>query len=142
MTAVTQNGSLAKTASWLQSYRQAGLWRLCLARGRVVECPTSEESEAEVDDPDLKFDGTRVFSDTHPEIERRMIEGMRRLTPAQRIGAMSSMGRFMKGAAFAQVRRHFPDASERDCWMRVMSRSIPADLMLKAYGWDVREKGY
>ena len=92
--------------------------------------------------PHLQFDGTVVFSDTHPEIERRMLERMRRLTPAQKVEAISNMGRFMKGAAFAQARRQHPDASEHECWMRVISRSIPADLMLKAYGWDVREKGY
>jgi hypothetical protein len=93
-------------------------------------------------DPDLKFDGTVVFSDTHPEIERRMIEGMRNMSPAEKIRKIGEMGRFMKEAALAVVRVEHPEASEWECLMRVMSRSIPADMMLKAYGWDVREKGY
>ncbi len=100
------------------------------------------EERHNLDDMNLKLDGTVVFSDTHPEIERRMIEGIRRMSPAQKLEAISRMGRFMRGAAYAQVRRRYPGASEHECWMRVISRVIPADLMLKAYGWDVRENGY
>ena len=95
-----------------------------------------------MEDDALRFDGTVVFSDTHPEIERRMIEGIRQMTPDQKLAAISAMGKFMRDAAFAQVRLQHPEDTEHDCWMRVISRSIPADLMLKAYGWDVREKGY
>ena len=95
-----------------------------------------------MDDYQLQLDGTKVFSDTHPDIERLMIEGMRKMTPAQKLRAIGSMGRFMKTAAFAEVRSRYPHATEHECWMRVISRSIPADLMLKAYAWDVKEKGY
>ena len=93
-------------------------------------------------DPDQKFDGTKVFSDTHPEIERRMIDGIRGMSPAEKVAKMSDMGRFMKQAALAAMKHVRPDATEWECLMRVMSRSIPADIMLQAYNWDVREKGY
>ena len=93
-------------------------------------------------DSDLKFDGTKIFSDTHPDVERKMIELIRTLTPAQKIAKISEMGRFMKRAAMAAVRREFPDATEWECTMRVMSRSLPPDMMLKAFGWDVRVQGY
>ncbi len=93
-------------------------------------------------DPDLKFDGTKVFSDTHPDIERKMIELIRTLTPAQKLAKISEMGRFMKNAAFASTRLRHPEETDREVMLRVVSRSIPADLMLKAFGWDVREKGY
>lgn len=91
---------------------------------------------------ELQFDGTKTFSDTHPDIERKMIELIRTLTPAQKVAKISDMGRFMKRAALAAVRREHPEATDWECTMRVMSRSLPADMMLKAYGWDVREKGY
>jgi hypothetical protein len=90
----------------------------------------------------VKLDGTRLFSDTDPVIERKMIELIRTLTPAQKVAKISEMGRFMKGAALAAIRREHPDATEWECKMRVMSRCLPPDMMLKAFGWDVREKGY
>jgi len=93
-------------------------------------------------DPDMKFDGTKVFSDTHPDIERKMIELMRTLTPAQKLARIGNMGRFMKQAAFASTRLRYPQETDREIMLRVVSRSIPADLMLKAYGWDVKKKGY
>ena len=93
-------------------------------------------------DPELKFDGTKVFSDTHPEIERKMIELIRTLTPAQKIAKISEMGRFMQNIAFADTKRRYPNDSDHDNMMRVVSRSIGPELMLKAFGWDVKAKGY
>ena len=71
-------------------------------------------------DPDLKFDGTRVVSDTHPDIERKMIELIRTLTPAQKLAKISEMGRFMKQAAFAETRRRYPNDSDHDVMLRVV----------------------
>ena len=62
-------------------------------------------------DPDLKFDGTKAYSDTHPDIERRMIELMRTLTPAQKVARISNMGRFMKQAAFASAKRRLQSSN-------------------------------
>ncbi|HLJ56082.1 MAG TPA: hypothetical protein VKT77_13665 [Chthonomonadaceae bacterium] len=93
-------------------------------------------------DSDQNLDGTKVFSDTHPDIERKMIALIRTLTPAQKLAKIGDMGRFVKGAAFATTRLRYPEETDREIMLRVVSRSIPADLMLKAYGWDVREKGF
>ena len=90
---------------------------------------------------DLKFDGTKVFSDTHPEIERRMIEGMLRMSPAKKLQKISNIGQFMKQAAYASIKRQHLEASDWECLMRVMSRSLPEEMMRKAYGWNVREQG-
>ena len=95
-----------------------------------------------MNEPGLNFDGTKVFSDTRPDIDRKMIELMRTLTPAQKLAKISDMGRFMKQAAFASVRLRYPEETDREIMLRVVSRSIPADLMLKAFGWDVEKKGY
>ena len=95
-----------------------------------------------MDYAEFKFDGTHVFSDTHPDIEQKMIELIRTLTPAQKVARISDMGRFMKQAAFASTRMRYPEESDREIMLRVVSRSIPADLMLKAFGWDVKSKGY
>ena len=59
-------------------------------------------------DSELRFDGTKVFSDTHPAIERKMIELIRTLTPAQKLAKIGDMGRFMKQAAFVPPYRRRP----------------------------------
>ena len=34
------------------------------------------------------------------------------------------------------VRRQYPEASEREVFLRAASRRLGRDLMIKAYGWD------
>ena len=80
--------------------------------------------------------------DTHPEIERLLIEGYRRMSPREKLQRVTEMNRFLDMLAWADVRRRHPDADEWECQLRVASRRIPAELMKKAFGWDVNEKGY
>jgi hypothetical protein len=93
-------------------------------------------------DPDLKFDGTVVYSDTHPEIERRVIEGMRRLTAAQKFHMICDMQATIEAMVRPRIRADHPDASEREIQLRIASRRLPADLLRKAVGWDVKTEGY
>jgi hypothetical protein len=85
---------------------------------------------------------TQLPNDTHPEIERRMIEMMRRMTPADKVRAIRNMGMAMRRMAMAEVASRYPDATEREVILRVVSRVIPPDLMMKAYGWDTEKMGY
>ena len=80
--------------------------------------------------------------DTHPEIERIVIEGYRKMTPAEKMGRMQSMCDAMEAMAVAQTRRRHPDASNREILLRVASRRIAPELMAKAFGWDVKKEGY
>jgi len=90
----------------------------------------------------LHLDGTKIHSDTSPAIERRMIELVRTMTPSQKMAKVNDLILFARNAALAQVRLRYPDETDWEWQLRVASRYIPADLMLKAYGWDVHEKGY
>ena len=80
--------------------------------------------------------------DTHPKIERMMIEGYRRMTPAQRL--MHVAEGYDVGTILAEndVRRMHPDADEREVKLRVASRRLSPELMKKAFGWDVMKEGY
>lgn len=80
--------------------------------------------------------------DTHPDVEKILIEAYRRMTPAEKIAKMRQLNEFASQLAFADVRQRYADAPEREVWLRVASRNIPADLMRKAFGWDPDEKGY
>jgi hypothetical protein len=80
--------------------------------------------------------------DTHPDVERLQIEGHRRMSAAEKFRKIADLNAFLDMLALADVRRRYPEADERECRLRVASRRIPADLMRKAFGWDVEEKGY
>lgn len=82
------------------------------------------------------------LSDTHPEAEKRLIEGYRAMTPAQKWQGVQSLNRTLENLARADVRRRHPDADEREVRLRVASRRLPADLMRRAFGWDPDREGY
>jgi hypothetical protein len=80
--------------------------------------------------------------DTPPEIERILIEGYRRMTPAEKFRRIEDLNRTLEMLARAEVRRRHPEADEREIRLRVASRRIPAELMRKAFRWDPEKEGY
>lgn len=42
----------------------------------------------------------------------------------------------------AGVRAQFPEASEREVFLRAAARRLPRDLMIRAYGWDPDEHAH
>ena len=84
----------------------------------------------------------KSLSDTHPEIEKRLIEGLRRMSAAEKFQRIAELNASLELLAMADVKKRHPEANEWECRLRVASRRIPPDLMKKAFGWDVNEKGY
>jgi hypothetical protein len=82
------------------------------------------------------------LSDTHPKAEKVLIEGLRRMTPAQKWRQVREMNLLMDALVRGDVRRRHPHADEREVALRVASRRLPAELMRRAFGWDPDEKGY
>ena len=80
--------------------------------------------------------------DTSYEAEQILIKHYRRMSPEEKIAKMRQLNDFAANAIFAEVRGRYPEAPEREIWLRVASRYIPADLMIKAYGWNPDEMGY
>lgn len=83
-----------------------------------------------------------VPNDTHPKIEALLIEGYRKMTPSQKIAQVRALTRTVQQLALLDVRRRHPNADEREQMLRVASRWIEPELMLRAFGWDVRKEGY
>lgn len=80
--------------------------------------------------------------DTHPEAERVLIEGCRRLTVAQKLAIVSAMCSAARQLQTSDTLRRHPDASPEEIRLRVGSRWIAPDLMRRAYQWDPDEHGY
>ncbi len=86
--------------------------------------------------------GTSPPVDTDPAIEALLIEGYRRMSPAQKLERVRALTRTVQQLALLDIRRRHPLADEREQALRLASRWIEPELMRRAFGWDVREVGY
>lgn len=83
-----------------------------------------------------------LTNDTNPKIEALLIEGYRRMSPSQKLERVRALNHAVQELALADVRRRHPSADAREQGLRLASRWIGPDLMLRAFGWDVRKEGY
>jgi hypothetical protein len=108
---------------------------------RVEAASTAGRSEDRAMDP-LHRSGASPTDDTDPAIEAMLIEGYRRMSPSQKLERVRALTRAVQQLALLDIRRRHPGADEREQALRLASRRIEPELMLRAFGWDVREAGY
>ena len=65
-----------------------------------------------------------------------MLDHWRRATPAQKLERMFAMGRTVNELARADLRGRYPDATPREIELRLRSRSLDRETMIRAFGWD------
>ena len=82
------------------------------------------------------------LGDTHPDVEAIRIEAYRRMTPAQKLAIVCALNDTVRSLALADIRRRHPNAAPRELMLRLASRSLPPELLVKAFGWDVAVEGY
>jgi hypothetical protein len=75
-------------------------------------------------------------ADTHPDALKVFFDLQQQRTPAQKLADVFELTQWMFANAEAGVRLRYPHASDREVFLRAASLRIPADLMIKAYGWD------
>ncbi|MBX3228872.1 MAG: hypothetical protein KIT84_41925 [Labilithrix sp.] len=73
--------------------------------------------------------------DTSPEAWAIVCEGIRRMTPAQRVDRAISLTILVHGAALAQIRKDHPDEDDRTHRLRLAARIIDPETMRAAFGW-------
>jgi hypothetical protein len=64
------------------------------------------------------------------------------MSPSQKLERVRALTRAVQELALLDIRRRHPDAEDRELSLRLASRWIEPDLMVRAFGWDVREVGY
>jgi hypothetical protein len=81
--------------------------------------------------------------DTPAEIEQRLVEEYRRMSPGQRLMMAMEMNRAVQQMAAARIRAQYgPDLPERELQLRLAALWIDRDTMVRAFGWDPRAEGY
>lgn len=64
------------------------------------------------------------------------------MQPWQKFQRVVELNKIIKQLALDDLRKRYPDATEREHQLRYASRSISPDLMRKAFGWDPEKEGY
>ena len=82
-------------------------------------------------------------SDTPPEVEEILLEGYRRMTPAERLARALDLGRAVQQLALARIHERFgAGLSEREARLRLAALWLPRETMVEVFGWDPEIKGY
>ena len=83
-----------------------------------------------------------LLTDTNPKVEALIIDGYRRMSPAQKLARVTALTRTVQELALADIRRRYPTASVKERMLRLASRWLEPELMRKAFGWDVGKAGF
>lgn len=80
--------------------------------------------------------------DTPPEVQAIMIEGYRRMAPAEKLQRVVDLNRAVESLARARIREQYgPDLSEREEDLRLTSLYLDRETMIRAFGWDPEIEG-
>ncbi len=81
--------------------------------------------------------------DTPPDIEEIVLEGYRRMTPAQKLRRVIEHGVAAEAMAAARIRaRYGPEISPRELRLRLAALQLDRRTMIEAFDWDPEKKGY
>jgi hypothetical protein len=90
--------------------------------------------------PPPEADPTR---DTPAEVEQRLIERLRRMTPLQRLAMAMDLSEGVRQLAAARIRAQYgPGISERELHLRLAALAVDRDTLIAAFGWDPEVEGY
>ncbi len=76
---------------------------------------------------------TPLSTDTSLEVERRQVEGWRRMEPAQKAALVSGLTQAVFDIALAGIRARYPGASPREQRLRLALLTLGPDLARQAF---------
>ena len=78
------------------------------------------------------------YSDTDPRAMEVWLDLQRRMPAGEKIAAVLAASHLVLRMYEAGVRLQYPEASEREIFLRTAARHLDCDLMVRVYGWDPR----
>jgi hypothetical protein len=76
------------------------------------------------------------YADTSPQATEAWIDLIRKMTPADKVRAVLRLTHWAMDMSKAGVRLMYPNADEREVFLRAASRRLTRDEMIRVYGWD------
>jgi hypothetical protein len=75
-------------------------------------------------------------SDTPRDVDERMIALWRACTPGQKLRKVFGIGAMVNELTRGELRARYPTATARELELRLASRTLDRETMIKAFGWD------
>ena len=75
------------------------------------------------------------WSDTSPEAMKVFIELHRKMSVPDKLATVLQMSEMVLRLAAVGVRERYPQASDREVFLRTAALHLPRELMIRAYGW-------
>ncbi len=76
------------------------------------------------------------MADTDEKAFQALIEMQRKIPPGDKLALALRHSAMLIGMSEDSVRRMYPDASEREVFLRAAARRLDRDTMIRAYDWD------
>ncbi|MBL8291475.1 MAG: hypothetical protein JNN08_06545 [Bryobacterales bacterium] len=76
------------------------------------------------------------LSDTSADALEVWVELYRNMTMGERVARVFELCELQQSLQEANVRALYPEADEREVFLRVAARRLGREWMIKAYGWD------
>ena len=73
-------------------------------------------------------------ADTTPEAWRVFLEVQRRMSPAEKVQRVFEMSRLIRSAAESGLRHAYPEADDREIFLRAARQRLGPELFRKVYG--------
>ena len=79
------------------------------------------------------------ISDTDPRTMELLDDLYRKLSPWEKVQRVLDASSLVMTLQMAGIRTMYPQASEREVFLRMASRHLDRNLMIRAYQWDPHE---
>jgi hypothetical protein len=76
------------------------------------------------------------YEDTDPQSLQVFLQLHRSMTPGQRASRVFELAAFQESLQRASVRSLYPQAGDREVFLRVAARRLDRETMIRVYGWD------
>lgn len=86
-----------------------------------------------------RMEHPQPYSDTDPRAMKVWRDLLGKMPPGDKLKVTLDLSHLALRMAEMGVRSLFPQADDREVFLRVAARHLDRDLMIRAYGWDPNE---
>lgn len=80
--------------------------------------------------------------DTSPEARRFLVEGYRRMSPADKLARVVSLNVALEQLQRARITAQYGEIPEREMRLRLGALRLGRETMVRAFGWDPEVMGW
>lgn len=79
--------------------------------------------------------------DTDPAIDAELFERYRRMSAVEKLAHVAGLGRMAEQLALGGMQTRYPNATDEENRLRLLSRRVDRETMIRLYGWDPEAEG-